>query len=396
MARMKQTGRGASGGGSIRQKTLKRAGKTYTYWEARYTAGYNPNTGRQIQRTITGKTKSEVAQKLRQKLVELDMGTYQEPCQLMVGEWLDIWMAEYNVHLKPRTAESYRCQIENHLRPELGKYKLEDLRPHIVQHFCNELLRSGLTPKTVKTIHGVLHKALEQAVTLGYIRTNPSTGCILPRVTRKPLAPLDDETIKRFLTAVQGHRFEIIYLVDLFTGLRKGEVMGLTWSSVDFRKGTLLIDKQLQRVPGRKGSDRYSLTSTKSGKARKITPAPYVMQLLRRQKSRQAEWRLRAGPAWEDQDLVFTNELGGYLIPETVYKDFKKVMAAIGSPETRLHDLRHSYAVAAIKSGDDIKTVQENLGHASAVFTLDVYGHVTDEMRSESAQRMESFIEKLL
>ena len=85
MARMKQTGRGASGGGSIRQKTLKRAGKTYIYWEARYTAGYNPNTGRQIQRTITGKTKSEVAQKLRQKLVELDMGTYQEPCQLMVG-----------------------------------------------------------------------------------------------------------------------------------------------------------------------------------------------------------------------------------------------------------------------------------------------------------------------
>ena len=120
------------------------------------------------------------------------------------------------------------------------------------------------------------------------------------------------------------------------------------------------------------------------------------MQLLRRQKSRQAEWRLRAGPAWEDQDLVFTNELGGYLIPETVYKDFKKLVAAIGSPETRLHDLRHSYAVAAIKSGDDIKTVQENLGHASAVFTLDVYGHVTDEMRSESAQRFERFIEKLL
>ena len=112
-------------------------------------------------------------------------------------------------------------------------------------------------------------KALEQAVTLGYIRTNPSTGCILPRVTRRPLAPLDDETIKRFLAAIQGHRFETIYLVDLFTGLRKGEVMGLTWSSVYFHKGTLLIDKQLQRVPGRKGSDRYALTSTKSGKVRK-------------------------------------------------------------------------------------------------------------------------------
>ena len=325
------------------------------------------------------------------------MGTYQEPCLLTVGEWLDIWMAEYNVHLKPRTAESYRCQIENHLRPELGKYKLEDLRPHIVQHFCNGLLRGGLAPKTVKTIHGVLHKALEQAVTLGYIRTNPSTGCILPRVTRE--APWPRWMTRRSSGSWQPSRDTGSRPSTWWTclpGCGKGEVMGLTWSSVDFGKGTLLIDKQLQRVPGRKGSDRYTLTSTKSGKVRKITPAPYVMQLLRRQKSRQAEWRLRAGPAWEDQDLVFTNELGGYLIPETVYKDFKKLVAAIGSPETRLHDLRHSYAVAAIKSGDDIKTVQENLGHASAVFTLDVYGHVTDEMRSESAQRMESFIEKLL
>ena len=92
---------------------------------------------------------------------------------------------------------------------------------------------------------------------------------------------------------------------------------------------------------------------------------------------------------------MFTNELGGYLIPETVYKDFKKLVATIGSPKTRIHDLRHSYAVAAIKGGDDIKTVQENLGHATAVFTLDVYGHVTDQMKKESADRMEKFIESL-
>ena len=119
------------------------------------------------------------------------------------------------------------------------------------------------------------------------------------------------------------------------------------------------------------------------------------MDLLRQQRNRQAEWRLRAGPAWEDSGLVFTNELGRHLLPYTVYNHFKRLAALIGRPDARVHDLRHSYAVAAIKSGDDIKTVQGNLGHATAAFTLDVYGHVTDQMKRESVDRMQKFIESV-
>ena len=113
---------------------------------------------------------------------------------------------------------------------------------------------------------------------------------------------------------------------------------------------------------------------------------------LRRVKLKQMENRLRYGECWEDSGFVFTDDLGHHLSASTVYKSFKKVMQEIGSPETRFHDLRHSYAVASIKSGDDIKTVQENLGHATAVFTLDVYGHVTEQMKKDSAARMERFI----
>ena len=113
---------------------------------------------------------------------------------------------------------------------------------------------------------------------------------------------------------------------------------------------------------------------------------------LRRVKHKQMENRLRYGECWEDSDFVFTDDLGHHLSASTVYKSFKKVMQEIGSPETRFHDLRHSYAVASIKSGDDIKTVQENLGHATAAFTLDVYGHVTEQMKKDSAARMERFI----
>lgn len=116
------------------------------------------------------------------------------------------------------------------------------------------------------------------------------------------------------------------------------------------------------------------------------------MDALKTQRRRQLEWRMKAGPMWEDTGLVFTNEQGHNLSAQTVYLHFKKLAERAGFPDARFHDLRHSYAVASLRSGDDIKTVQENLGHHTAAFTLDVYGHVTEQMKKDSAQRMERFI----
>lgn len=396
MPRSKRSGRAASGDGSIRKKIVKKNGKEYIYWEARYTSGFDPKTGKQKQHSISGKTQAEVAQKLREITAEIGRGEYREACKLTVGQWLDIWSEEYLGGLKPRTVESYRCQINTHIRPTLGMIQLEQLNAHTVQHFYNDLRGKGLAPKSVKIVHGVLHRALQQAAAIGYLRTNPSEACKLPRVVKKEIKPLDDDTIQQFMGAARGHRFELIYLVALFTGMREGEVLGLSWDRIDFDRGTLLIDRQLQRAKGADGVRRYSLVPLKNDRWRRITPANFVMELLRRQQRRQAEWRLRAGPVWENSDLVFTTELGGHLSPYTVYHNFKRLAASIGIPEARVHDLRHSYAVAAIKSGDDIKTVQGNLGHATASFTLDIYGHVTDQMKRESAERMESFIKRII
>lgn len=395
MPRGKKSGRAASGDGSIRKKIVKKNGKEYTYWEGRYTCGFDPKTGKQKQHSISGKTQAEVAQKLREVTAEIGQGIFQEACKLTVGQWLTAWEQDYLVGVKPRTQEAYRSITQNHLLPELGAARLDMLNAHTIQHFYNGLSKKGLSPKTIKNIHGVLHEALQQAVMIGYLRVNPSDPCALPRVIKKDIKPLDDDAIRRFLDVVQGHRFELLYLVTLFTGLRKGEVLGLAWDRVDFDKGTLLIDRQLQRAKDETGKRRYSLVSLKNDRWRRITPADFVMELLRRQRSRQAEWRLRAGPAWEDSGLVFTDELGKHLSPYTVYNNYKRLVALIGRPDARVHDLRHSYAVAAIKSGDDIKTVQGNLGHATAAFTLDVYGHVTDQMKRDSAERMQKFIESV-
>lgn len=382
----------AAGAGTIRKKTITRGGKEYTYWEARYTTGYDPGTGKQIQKTITGKTQREVSKKLKEATASLDAGTYIAPNKMTVGEWLDIWEKEYLVGVKPSTLYSYKAAIRNHLKPKLGAIKLEALSPHEIQTFYNELTQS-LSAKTVKNIHGICHKALQKAVLNGYIRFNPAANCELPQRIKKEIQPLDETQIKVFLKAIKESPYEDLYIVTLFTGMREGEVCGLMWDCVDMKAGTMTINKQLQYIRSSKG--QYRMVPTKNSKGRTITLPPFVLSVLRRVQKKQLENRLRYGECWEDSGFVFTDDLGQHLKPQNVYREYKRIVAAIGCPNARFHDLRHSYAVAAIRSGDDIKTVQENLGHATAAFTLDVYGHVTEQMKKESADRMEQFIKSV-
>lgn len=387
----KSNTRAAQGAGTIRQRKDGR-------WEARYTVGRDPGTGKQVQRSVYGATQQEVRKKLVQATAALDSGTYKEPCKMTLGQWLDIWTADYLGGVKPKTVESYCCQVENHIKPALGAVNLEALTAHTIQRFYNSLgsERDGkpaLSPKSIKIVHGVLHKALQQAVAVGYIRGNPSSACTLPRVERKEIHPLDDADIEKFLHAICGHRYEAVYLVMLFTGLRRGEVCGLTWDRVDLERGTILIDRQLQNIPGQAGA--FRLVSTKNSKGRTIKIAAAVVGVLKRHRARQAAARLAAGPQWTEEGYVFSTDTGGHISPNTLYHNYKRIVASIGLPDARLHDLRHSYAVAAIKSGDDIKTVQGNLGHHTAAFTLDVYGHVTEEMKQASAEHMEEFIRRV-
>ena len=411
MARTKNT-RSAQGSGHIRKRSDGR-------WEASFVTGHDPGTGKAIRKYVYAKTQAEVRKKLAQAIAAVDNNAYREPCKMTLGEWLDTWADTYLEGLKPRTVKIYQDDIKNHIKPYLGAVKLGELDTHTVQRYLNKLLSSGkkipkrdkdgkivkkdgktvyetapLSVKTVKNVHECLHGALRQAVVNRYIPLNPADGdfCKLPKAKKAEITPLDEKEIAAFLKAIQGDRFEDAFLVTLFTGLRQGEVLGLTWDCVDFDKGILTIDKQMQLHQDKGISGAYTLAPTKNGKARTITAAPFVMAQLKRRKIKQAEDRLKAGAAWQKSDLVFTDEIGQHITKPTLYRAFKKSAASIGRPDARFHDLRHSYAVAAIRSGDDIKTVQGNLGHATAAFTLDVYGHVTDQMKEASTARMEAFI----
>ena len=383
-----KTTRNTKGAGGIRQRPDGR-------WEARYTAGYDLRTGKQKRGSVYGKTKRECQTKLNKVLAELDSGTFFEPAKVTVGEWLDIWLNEYNAHVKERTLILYRGQVEHRIKPNIGRMKLKSLNATHIQSLYNELLRGtpdtpALSAKSIKNIHGILHKALAQAVELGYIRFNPSDACKLPRVERKEVKPLDQEQARLFLRAIQGHPLETVFLVDLFTGLRQGEILGLQWHDIDFDSGTIHVQQQLQLIKG-----EYKMTSLKNNKTRRITPAPAVMQALRKQRVKQQQWRLKAGELWVGSEFVFTNEIGEHLRRQTVYAAYKRVVRSIGIPDARFHDLRHTYAVNSLSAGDDVKTVQENLGHHTAAFTLDVYGHATEDMKKASADRMQRVFDQL-
>ncbi len=386
---MRKAKKNAQGAGTIRKRADGR-------WEARFTTGFDPASGKQIQKSIYGKTQKDVREKLAQITTELDDGTYLEPTKDTVGEWLDTWLETYvKYSVKPYTLDAYQRNCGNYIKPALGASRLSALTAPQIQRFYNSLLvDKKLSPKTVRNIHGVFHKALEQAMKLGMIRNNPTTLCDLPKVRRKEIHPMEQQEIGAFLKAIEGCKFELLYQVTLFTGMRQGEVLGLTWDCVDFEHDALYITKPLQKRE--KVGGQYVRAPTKSGRSRMITVAPSVMALLKKQKSQQAQMRLLAGPDWKNPwDLVFTNEFGGNLVHFTVYKAFKEIVRAIGLGQERFHDLRHSYAVVSLESGDDIKTVQTNLGHATASFTLDVYGHVSQKMRQQSAERMERFIQKV-
>ena len=203
------------------------------YWEARYTSGC---TGKQIQRSITGKTQKEVAQKLKAATAAIDEGTYTAPSKMTVAQWLDIWTTEYLGAVKPRTVDNYKGVVRSRIKPGLGAVKLDALNPHTIQSYYNKLTKEGLAPKTVRNLHGILHKALQQAVANGYIKANPADHCILPRPVRKELKPLDEDMITAFLRAIQGHKFEELFTVTLFTGMREGEALELLWDCVDLTK----------------------------------------------------------------------------------------------------------------------------------------------------------------
>lgn len=375
-----------NGSGNIR----KRIKNGKEFFEARATIGRDPKTGKQIQKSVYGKTQREVSKKLREMTRSVDKGIYYEPTRLTVSQWFDIWIDDYTGHLAPLTLKKYKADYQNHIKPELGNIKLKSLTPSQVQKFINKSSET-LSPKSVKNLHGVLHRALETACEIETIPKNPAEYTKLPKVKKEPIHPLDKDDQAKFRQIISGTMYEDFYILSIYTGMRLSEQIGLTWDRVDFENGSILIDRQLLRFDG-----QYNFTTPKHNKIRTISPGAVAMDLLRQIRTEQLENRMAAGSAWNNPEgFVFTDELGKHRVAQTISKHFKEYAKKIGRPEAKMHDLRHTYAVNALQAGIDYKTLSEFMGHASVAFTLDIYADVTADMRKDSAAKMDAFLNKL-
>lgn len=304
-----------------------------------------------------------------------------------VADWTECWLMQYCMDIKDSTKLEYKKIAEQHINRVLGQVKLTELTHEDVQLFINSLnmgigIKNKLSPKSIKNIHGILHICLKVAVDFGYIPANPADKIILPKKRTPDIAHLEPEMLRHFFAAIQNHPKRLLFTISIFTGMREGELIAFTWDCVHFKTGEIYLYRQLSN----KNPEReYRFTSLKNGKTRTIRPAPFVMSLLKTEFD-------SVQP--NISDFVFKNEKGDHYTHAALYNAFQRVMKRLHYRQhIRFHDLRHTYAVLSLLAGDDIKTLQMNLGHYSAAFTLDVYGHRNDLMMKQSSEKMERLIQ---
>ncbi|MDZ4131565.1 MAG: site-specific integrase [Dethiobacteria bacterium] len=401
--------RRGSGEGSIYER--KHGGKN-SKWAASVVIGYDVETGKQKRKTFYGRTRTEVAEKLAEVLPKLKYGGWHEPSKQLFADWLDTWLNDYKKQaLRPTTWESYFYLANKHIKAALGHLRLNQLQTTHLQRLYTDKLnggredgkKGGLSPRTVRYIHVVIHGALEQAKKEGAILNNPADNVELPREQKKTIRFFDRDDVAKFLKAAQKTRWYPAYLLELATGLRRGELLAMRWKDVDLERGTITVSQNLVRV---KGGLIFQEPKTKLAN-RTICIPPVVVVALKNYRKLQAENILNAGAAWqkeitfldakpEKNDLVFCNELGGPSCPRALTRHFERLLNSSGLEQIPFHGLRHTFATMSLQEGVDMKTTQENLGHFDPAFTLSVYSGVTKRMKQEATDKIGNLLSACL
>jgi len=314
-------------------------------------------------------------------LGRVDRGAYVAPSKQTLADYLrDEWLPAKKATLKPTTLASYEMQIDAYVAAsEIGAVALSAIDGPCLSCFYAELLEhgrrngeGGLSPKTVRNIHGMLHKSLADAVKWGRVLRNAADAAEQPRKATPEMRVWASEDMRAFLEHVRGDRLLAAWHVLTTTGMRRGELLGLRWSDIDLGRECLSI-RQTRTVV--KSSPETGSPKTSKG-TRTIALDPATVAALRSHRRRQSEERLAWGAAWKDTGLVFVREDGEAIHPERFSSWFQQHVRRAGLPLIRLHDLRHSYATAVIRAGVPLKVVSQRIGHASPAITMAIYQHV--------------------
>lgn len=375
MSKKKNT-RASNGSGTFRKRSDGR-------WEGRYTG---PD-GRQ--RSIYGATESAVKQAVRKAQAEMTLGLYFEPSKTTFEKWARTWLADYTSHIKPTTRDNYENYMNNHLIPALGKVKLSQLRLVHIQRAFNAMADKGLSVGTQEAVKIALSSCLSAAVRFDMLKSNPCKDVKLAKKQAKDMVIIDRPDMPLFVLAAKKSPYYAAMMVLIQTGIRSGELRGLRWSDIDLDNRVMSIRQQVSDT-----KDGPIIQTTKGYKARDIILIPETVKVLREHKKAQAEARVKWG-GWKDtdltRDLVFRMEDGDVYPRCALAWPITKVGQEIGIEGLHPHSLRDSYAVAALRSGIEVKTVQNNLGHKDATITLNTYAKYTDDMGRIGAEKFAAY-----
>ena len=379
----------ANGEGNIRKRKDGR-------WEGRYTAGYDPNTGKRIIKNVLGKTQAEVKEKLKAAMAESQALDVSREDEYTVATWLKTW---YELYAKPNmriaTADRYALMINTYTVPRIGNIKLKKLTSRDLQKLYKDLLEHGrvnrksgkgnpgLSSTTVRSVHLMLHCAFERAVKERLIPRNPTDDCIAPKARKVEMKILPPEHIKAYLNAAQAREVLPMFYLELVSGLRKGELVALLWSDLDAREKTISVSKQYIKNPN--GELTLSRPKTETS-VRRVSIPQLAVDLLIQEHEKHPE-----------NHYMFPSPVTGEMYyPDSVVNLHKKILKDAGLEHIRFHDLRHTFATLALQNGVDIKTVSSMLDHYDAGFTLRTYTHATRQKQDEAAQTMGSFMEQIM
>ena len=365
------------GDGTIRKRSDGR-------WEARIIIGHK-NDGSPMYKSAFAKTQKSALKQLHQLLDLYRDVDLTEECRMTLGEWMDKWLDEYMIFaIRESTLDSYRGMVNNQVKPFIGNKQLASLTTADIQKFYNKIKKEGrirehpvhgktLADSMVRSVHMMLHEALDMAVKERLLAKNPTNGTTIPKCNYPEQQILGDNQLETFLEAIRGQEYWCdFFYVEVMTGLRRGEICGLKWQDIDFEENKLRVKRSVSVKRG--GGVNIGETKTETG-VRCIEMPPSVAELLKnRKQSAITEWVF---PAFLNPEQP--------IHPQAAYRKLKVILKNAELPMIRFHDLRHTFATHATQGGVDPKTLAGILGHTNASFTLDTYTHVTSDMQKSAS-----------
>jgi integrase len=363
-------------------------------WGYYVNAGKDPRTGNRLQHRKTGFPTKKAAQTARNEVAaKVDKGTFVAPTKESFAEFLDTWLprrATTGEGLKPTTYSTYERYIRNDIGPSaLGAMMLTDIRTYHINDFLAGLTEAGRGAVTVRRVAAVVQSAMRDAARSRRIEANPATGLELPTVTKSKMKIWEPEQVGVFLDTAATHRLGSLFELDMFTGLRRAEIIGLRWEDVDLPARRLTVRNT--RVQADKNIVEQEDTKTEAGRR--------IVELDDRAVGALIAWRIKQsaeaeewGDMWANTGHVFTYDDGEPLKPQYVTRLFDKLRVEAGLSKLTFHGSRHEHASLLIASGADIAIVSKRLGHSNLATTSDLYTHLIGSASRNAAENASALV----